>query len=80
MGMLMNNDPGPIEIITAHGLTIPATSRGLGDTIARAVHATGLDKVVAKAAEITGKDCGCKQHQAWLNEHMPYKDRRDSRE
>jgi hypothetical protein len=35
-------------------------STGLGDTIAKITHATGLDKVADKVAKMAGKeDCGC---------------------
>jgi hypothetical protein len=48
--------------------------RGLGDTIARATKATGLDKFVQQFAEglnIPG-GCGCKERQAYLNKVVPY--------
>jgi len=48
--------------------------RGLGDTIARATKATGLDKFAQQFAEglnIPG-GCGCKERQAYLNKVVPY--------
>lgn len=48
----------------------PCKSRGLGDTIAKITHATGIDAVVKKVA---GKDCGCRGRQEKLNELFPYK-------
>jgi hypothetical protein len=53
---------------------IPEESRGLGDTIAKITHATGLDKVAEKIAEVVGaEDCGCVKRQETLNEMFPYK-------
>jgi len=49
-------------------------SKGLGDTIAKITHATGLDVVAEKVANVLGKeDCGCKRRQEKLNELFPYK-------
>ena len=49
-------------------------SKGLGDTIAKITHATGLDVVAEKVAKAMGKeDCGCKRRQEKLNEMFPYK-------
>jgi len=48
--------------------------RGLGDTIARATKATGLDKFAEQFVEglnIPG-GCGCKERQAYLNKVVPY--------
>jgi hypothetical protein len=48
--------------------------KGLGDTIARATKATGLDKFAQQFAEglnIPG-GCGCKKRQAYLNKVVPY--------
>lgn len=48
--------------------------QGLGDTIARATKATGLDKLAQRFAEglnIPG-GCGCKERQAYLNKVVPY--------
>ena len=43
--------------------------KGLGDTIARVTHATGLDRLAQKIAEARGKsDCGCKKRQEYINQ------------
>ena len=48
--------------------------KGLGDTIARATHATGLDRFAEKIAKARGKsDCGCKRRQEYINQLIPYK-------
>ena len=39
-------------------------SKGLGDTIAKITHYTGLDVVAENVAKVMGKeDCGCKRRQ-----------------
>jgi len=49
-------------------------SKGLGDTIAKITHATGLDIVAEKVAHAMGKeDCGCNKRREKLNELFPYK-------
>ncbi len=49
-------------------------SRGLGDTVAKFTHATGLDKVAESVAKAVGaKGCGCKKRQSALNSLLPYK-------
>ena len=48
-------------------------SKGLGDTIAKITHATGLDVVADKIAKMAGKeDCGCGRRRQTLNEIFPY--------
>lgn len=48
-------------------------SKGLGDTIAKATHAVGLDKVVESVAKAVGKeDCGCNKRREMLNDLFPY--------
>ena len=48
-------------------------SRGLGDTIAKFTHATGIAKVVEVVTEALGiEDCGCGARQEWANGFMPY--------
>lgn len=44
-------------------------SKGLGDTIAKATKATGIDKAVKF---IAGEDCGCDERQEKLNELFSY--------
>lgn len=49
-------------------------SKGLGDTIAKITHATGLDVVADKVAKAMGQeDCGCNKRREKLNELFPYK-------
>lgn len=49
-------------------------SKGLGDTIAKITHATGLDVVAEKVAKAMGQeDCGCNRRREKLNELFPYK-------
>lgn len=49
-------------------------SLGLGDSIAKATEATGLDKVAKKIANLVGKeDCGCAKRKITLNKKFPYK-------
>jgi hypothetical protein len=47
-------------------------SRGLGDTIAKVAHATGIDTVVRWASQTFGIDCGCEQRQEKLNDFFSY--------
>ena len=48
-------------------------SEGLGDTIAKITHATGLDKVADAVAKAAGaEDCGCNKRRKTLNEIFPY--------
>ena len=48
-------------------------SKGLGDTIAKFTHATGLNKVATNVAKLAGKDdCGCGKRQKTLNDLFPY--------
>ena len=49
-------------------------SRGLGDTIAKFTHATGIHNLAQIGAKAMGKkDCGCKKRQQALNKAFPYK-------
>jgi hypothetical protein len=51
-----------------------APSRGLGDTIAKFTHATGIAKAVEVVTEALGiEDCGCGDRQEWANGVVPYK-------
>jgi hypothetical protein len=47
-------------------------SRGLGDTIAKLTHATGIAQAVEAVSGALGVPCGCKERQEWLNKVMPY--------
>ena len=50
-----------------------APSRGLGDTIAKFTHATGIAKAVEVVTEALGiEDCGCGARQEWANGFVPY--------
>lgn len=52
----------------------PMRSRGLGDTIAKITHATGLAWFAERAAKAIGlESCGCAERQQWLNELVPYR-------
>lgn len=49
-------------------------SKGLGDTIAKITHKTGLAWFAEKAAKAIGMEsCGCAERQQLLNELFPYK-------
>jgi len=50
-----------------------APSRGLGDTIAKFTHATGIAKAVEVVTEALGiEDCGCGRRQEWANNLVSY--------
>ena len=44
-------------------------SKGIGDSIEKALQATGIDKV-AKA--VLGDDCGCEERKQKLNKLFPF--------
>ena len=44
-------------------------SKGLGDSIEKALKATGIDKVAKK---VLGDDCGCEDRKKKLNQMFPY--------
>jgi len=49
-------------------------SKGLGDDIEKITKATGIKKVVEKAAELVGlEDCGCENRKEILNKLFPHK-------
>ena len=49
-------------------------SKGLGDTISKFTHATGLDKAAKAIAKLVGEeDCGCERRREKLNDLVPYK-------
>ena len=55
------------------GFDPKAKSQGLGDTIAKITHATGLDVVADKVAKAMGaEDCGCNRRREILNDLIPY--------
>ena len=45
-------------------------SKGLGDTVEKILHATGVDKLVHF---IAGEDCGCEERKEKLNKIWKYK-------
>ena len=45
-------------------------SKGLGDTVEKALKATGIDKIAKK---VLGDDCGCEERKEKLNQMFPYK-------
>jgi hypothetical protein len=47
-------------------------SRGLGDTIYKITHATGLNKLAEMYTKVTGQPCGCSNRQEALNKLVPY--------
>ena len=48
-------------------------AKGLGDTIAKITHATGLDVLADRIAKLFGKeDCGCDRRRKKLNKLVPY--------
>jgi hypothetical protein len=50
------------------------TSKGLGDSIAKFTHATGIHSLAQMGAKAVGKkDCGCGKRQAAMNKMFPYK-------
>ncbi len=45
--------------------------KGLGDVVADVTHILGIDDVAKAYTEASGKDCGCDERRAWLNEVVP---------
>jgi hypothetical protein len=48
-------------------------SKGLGDTVENFTKATGIKRLVDKAAKVTGKPCSCNKRKEVLNKVFPYK-------
>ncbi|MCX6064355.1 MAG: hypothetical protein NT121_01155, partial [Chloroflexi bacterium] len=44
----------------------------LGDVLEDITHATGLVRLAELYTIVTGKDCGCKGRQGWLNRVFPH--------
>jgi hypothetical protein len=75
--------PLPDKFKRPTGLSVPVQpeeewdtkkkSRGLGDTIAKFTHATGIDVIADKIAQVRGKPCGCRKRQEVLNKFLAYK-------
>lgn len=47
------------------------SGKPLGDCVEVLTHLIGADKVAEFYTKVTGKDCGCRGRQNWLNEHFP---------
>jgi hypothetical protein len=45
---------------------------GLGDTVARIIGPIGGDLFQVWFHKVTGRNCRCKQRQAWLNRKYPF--------
>jgi hypothetical protein len=52
--------------------SIVSINTGLGDTVAVITTALGITKLAELYTNITGKDCGCKTRQEYLNKLVPY--------
>lgn len=50
-----------------------APSRGLGDTVAKFTHATGIAAAAHLVSRVTGVPCGCAERQQRWNAAVPYK-------
>lgn len=48
----------------------PPRDQGLGDTLARLLHALRIPLIVKR---IAGAKCGCDRRQRWLNRVVPYR-------
>ena len=48
-------------------------SSGLGDSIEKFTKATGIKKIVERAAKAAGSDCDCGKRKDALNRAFPYK-------
>jgi len=65
--------PGvPLKQGCCGGHGVPPQPRGVGDTIYKITHATGLGKLAEIYTKITGKPCGCPERQEALNKLFPY--------
>jgi hypothetical protein len=56
-------------------------SKGLGDTIAKLTHFTGIDKIAETVAKVAGQDdCGCDRRREKLNDLFPYKTKEEKKD
>jgi len=55
-------------MLDENGRHITGTLTGLGDQVAAAIHASGLDKLAHAYTSLTGRDCGCGKRQEALNQ------------
>jgi hypothetical protein len=73
--MKINHNPSQTsKPISIYGFRVRSNLRAgkpLGDCCADLTHLTGLDRLAALYTQITGKDCGCKKRQDWLNKLVP---------
>ena len=66
--------PGQSGMMNEPGTPAPPAKpkpRGLGDLVAAAFKAVGIEIIVRKATK--GKDCGCRRRQEKLNKLVPFK-------
>lgn len=47
-------------------------AKGLGDTLEKVIHKTGLDNLAKAYTKVTGKPCHCQKRKDQLNELFPY--------
>jgi hypothetical protein len=61
------------ECTICHTRTARPPSRGLGDTVARVLNATGVGPVAKTViTAVTGQPCGCEKRRNLLNKLVPY--------
>ena len=58
-----------VQQLILYFMRLEQESKGLGDTVAKITHATGIAKIV----KIITPNCGCDERQEWLNKKIPYK-------
>jgi hypothetical protein len=68
---MSKNHPIPHPPYTLKVRTDLKAGKPLGDQVADFTHITGLDQLAGLYTQITGKNCGCKQRQEWLNRMFP---------
>ncbi len=59
--------------MTSEEWDVSKKSRGLGDTIAKITHYTGISSVVSAVSSAIGVPCGCGERQDSLNQAFPFK-------
>ena len=71
----MKRDPMTLHsqarLSSLHVRTDLRVGKALGACILDVTHFMGFDKVAEFYTHMTGKDCGCKGRQDWLNEKVP---------
>lgn len=63
---------GNVKVRRQHNVI--TVSKGLGDTVHKITHVTGVSKLVEIYTSITGNDCGCEERRVILNKLVPYKE------